>query len=186
MICQDWDPTHRQSSARLLWPARSPYPFGHRAWPATPAGPGHPVEAFRSFRRWTEGASAIQSYSYKLVESLCRRPELSRLNSIAYQATPDIRARAIAGQPTVESRVGELVRGGLPASIEGQLAVEMDAFAGALTAWRRTHYSLAVRMLGNRTGTGFTDGTAYLKDVKDIPVFNRKRATCDAPPGGAA
>lgn len=41
-------------------------------------------EAFRTFREYTAGASAIQSRSYKLMESLCRTPEGSRLDSAAY------------------------------------------------------------------------------------------------------
>ncbi len=35
------------------------------------------VEAFQTFREFTEGASAIQSRNYKLVESLCRQPDRS-------------------------------------------------------------------------------------------------------------
>lgn len=133
------------------------------------------VEAFRDFRRWTDGASAVQSYSYKLVESLCRLPELARLNSVAYKATPSVRQRALSGHATVQSQAEQLKRGGLPAETEEQLVSGMEAFAAAITGWRRTHYSLAVRMLGNEAGTGATSGTDYLKAVKDIPVFNRQR-----------
>ncbi|MFJ1542342.1 tryptophan 2,3-dioxygenase family protein [Micromonospora chalcea] len=139
------------------------------------------VAAFRDFRRWTEGASAIQSYSYKLVESLCRRPELARLHSVAFQSAPQARMRALSGQATVQSQVGKLERAGFAAVVEDQLVESMASFAAALTGWRRTHYSLAVRMLGNEAGTGYTSGTAYLKEVKDIPVFNRVPST----PSGA-
>ncbi|SCL13010.1 Tryptophan 2,3-dioxygenase (vermilion) [Micromonospora nigra] len=141
------------------------------------------VEAFRDFRRWTEGASAIQSYSYKLVESLCRRPELARLHSVAYQSTPGVRVRALSGQATVQSEVDKLERSRFAAVVEDQLVESMASFSAALTGWRRTHYSLAVRMLGNEAGTGSTSGTAYLKEVKDIPVFNR---AYPARPGGVA
>jgi tryptophan 2,3-dioxygenase len=37
--------------------------------------------------------------------------------------------------------------------------------------WRHTHYRLAVRMLGERTGTGNTEGTPYLNAVRTVPVF---------------
>ncbi|QBD77052.1 tryptophan 2,3-dioxygenase [Ktedonosporobacter rubrisoli] len=41
-------------------------------------------EAFRTFRKFTEGASAIQSRNYKIVEALCSKPDAERLNSAAY------------------------------------------------------------------------------------------------------
>ncbi|GAB3899181.1 hypothetical protein ACFQ1S_08460 [Kibdelosporangium lantanae] len=39
------------------------------------------VDSFRTFRQFTEGASAIQSRNHTIVESLCRRPGPSRLDS---------------------------------------------------------------------------------------------------------
>lgn len=125
-------------------------------------------EAFAEFRVYTDGASAIQSYSYKLVESLCRRPELSRLHSIAFSGVPGVLQRLEHGQPTVQSQLAALP------PVDGadtRLAPEMDAFAEAIRAWRRTHYSLAVRMLGDQPGTGSTAGTPYLQQAREIPVF---------------
>jgi tryptophan 2,3-dioxygenase len=38
--------------------------------------------------------------------------------------------------------------------------------------WRQAHYSIAVRMLGDqKPGTGATEGTAYLRSVREIPIF---------------
>ncbi|WP_018588992.1 tryptophan 2,3-dioxygenase family protein [Salinispora arenicola] len=125
-------------------------------------------EAFAEFRQFTEGASAIQSYAYKLVESLCRRPELPRLHSIAFASVPDVVQRAVQGQPTVQSQVESLQ---LVDGVSEPMAQAMEAFAEAIRAWRRTHFSLAVRMLGEQPGTGATAGTPYLKMVRDIPVF---------------
>jgi len=48
----------------------------------------------------------------------------------------------------------------------------MTGFARALMRWRNTHYRLAVRMLGEASGTGYTEGTPYLKAVRTIPVFH--------------
>ena len=48
----------------------------------------------------------------------------------------------------------------------------MRRFAATLLRWRRTHYRIAVRMLGERTGTGYTEGAPYLKAVQTIPVFS--------------
>jgi tryptophan 2,3-dioxygenase len=47
----------------------------------------------------------------------------------------------------------------------------MTAFAAALRRWRQTHYRIAVRMLGTRSGTGYTEGTPYLDEVRKVPVF---------------
>ncbi|MFG3423255.1 hypothetical protein [Micromonospora sp. NPDC048063] len=136
------------------------------------------VEAAWSFSRWTGGTSGVQSYSYRLVKSLCRRPALSQLNSITNQAVRTMQARAVSAEST-ESRVREAVSARLPSSVDGQLAIGMDAFATALAVWGDTHHSLAVRMLGNRAASRSPARTAYLKDVKDIPGFNRGRAAVD-------
>ncbi|WP_018218387.1 tryptophan 2,3-dioxygenase family protein [Salinispora vitiensis] len=125
-------------------------------------------ESFAEFRVYTDGASAIQSDSYKLVESLCRRPELARLHSIAFAAVPGVLQRVEQGQPTVQSQLASLPPTG---GVDAQLTPAMEAFAEAIRAWRRTHYSLAVRMLGDQPGTGSTPGTPYLQQVRDIPVF---------------
>lgn len=126
------------------------------------------VEAFRRFRQYTEGASAIQSRSYKLVESLCRTPDRLRLDSIAYNAVPEVRERVVAGQPTLDQALDSAM---LDPADQEEVTLAMRHFAGTLLQWRRTHYRLAVRMLGDRTGTGYTEGTPYLGEVRTIPVF---------------
>ncbi|WP_255599269.1 hypothetical protein [Micromonospora sp. RL09-050-HVF-A] len=55
----------------------------------------------------------------------------------------------------------------------------MAAFAEAVLTWRRTHHRLATRMLGSRSGTGYTEGTPYLAAVRADPVFT----TVSADPG---
>ncbi|MEW2379722.1 tryptophan 2,3-dioxygenase family protein [Micromonospora sp. NPDC047812] len=128
--------------------------------------------AFQTFRQYTEGASAIQSRSYKLMESLCRTPEGTRLESPAYQQVPEVRDRVHAGQPSVDEAFRAAVRGGLLTGTDGELVARaMRAFADAVLQWRRTHHRLATRMLGPRPGTGYTEGTPYLAAVRSIPVF---------------
>jgi tryptophan 2,3-dioxygenase len=130
------------------------------------------VEAFRTFRMYTEGASAIQSRNYKAVESLCRVPDQERLDSAAYHSVPDIRARVLAGQATLDEAVREAgTRGLLDDGLRVEVVQAMHSFAETLLRWRQTHYSLAVRMLGDRSGTGYTEGTPYLDQVRKIPVF---------------
>jgi len=122
-------------------------------------------ESFRTFRVHTEGASAIQSRAYKLVEALCRTPDEARLASPAFGSVPEVRDRVRAGHPTIAGLVAQLGTADLDAP--------MAAFAAALGRWRRTHYRLATRMLGTRSGTGYTEGTPYLAAARTIPVFTR-------------
>ncbi|WP_223884278.1 tryptophan 2,3-dioxygenase family protein [Micromonospora craniellae] len=129
--------------------------------------------AFQTFRQYTEGASAIQSRSYKLVESLCRTPAPQRLDSVAYRSVPEVRARVRDGQPTVDEAYRRAVHEGrLAEPARRMVAAGMGRFAEALAQWRRTHYGVAVRMLGRRPGTGYTEGTPYLAAVRDLPVFD--------------
>jgi tryptophan 2,3-dioxygenase len=130
------------------------------------------IEAFRTFRAYTEGASAIQSRSYKTVESLCRLPEQPRVDSIAYRSVPEVRERVLAGQGTFDGAFEAARAAGRLSAVQAdELEEAMRGFAGILLQWRKTHYRLAVRMLGERTGTGYTEGPPYLESVQRIPVF---------------
>ncbi|MCP2322941.1 tryptophan 2,3-dioxygenase [Hamadaea flava] len=125
-------------------------------------------ESFRTFRVYTEGASAIQSRSYKRVESLCRMPAQPRLDSTAYRSVPEVRDTVLAGQPSVAEAYGSAELTGPQRDL---LDRRMTEFSTVLLQWRQTHYRIAVRMLGTRPGTGYTEGTPYLAAVRDIPVF---------------
>jgi tryptophan 2,3-dioxygenase len=130
------------------------------------------VESFRTFRTYTEGASAIQSRNYKIFESLCRRPDPERLNSAAYDSVPDVQLRAREDTTTLDDAYAAATGAGwLNGPHRDELRAAMEAFAATVLRWRTTHYRLAVRMLGDRTGTGYTAGTPYLKTVQRIPVF---------------
>lgn len=128
-------------------------------------------EAFRRFRPYTEGASAIQSRNYKLVEALCRRPSVDRLDSSAYLSVPEVRDRIIDGQPSLDDALAA-ARNCCRTAGTSALTIAMKEFAGALHQWRHTHYRLAVRMLGSgKAGTGYTEGTPYLARTRAQPVF---------------
>ncbi|MFJ6798038.1 tryptophan 2,3-dioxygenase family protein [Streptomyces sp. NPDC091268] len=133
------------------------------------------VEAFQTFREYTDGASAIQSRAYKLVESLCRTPDADRLHSHAYRSVPEVRAGVLAGRRTLDEAYADARGDAHPA-----LGAAMEEFASALRRWRQTHYRLAVRMLGTRPGTGATEGTPYLGEVRKIPVFDALHPTANA------
>lgn len=131
------------------------------------------VEAFRIFRQFTDDASAIQSRNYKLMESLCRKPDRERLESAAYTSTPEVRTRVIAGSRTLDEAVESATSSGrLPAAHRDEVANAMSSYSATLRRWRQTHYRLAVRMLGeDTTGTGHTEGTGYLRAVRSIDIF---------------
>ena len=131
------------------------------------------VESFRTFRQFTEGASAIQSRGYKVVESLCRQPDPDRVDSPAYHSVPEVRRRVLDHQATLDDAYVEACAcGGLDKAERRWVGDAMSAFARALMRWRNTHYRLALRMLGTATGTGYTEGTPYLAAVRGIPVFH--------------
>jgi tryptophan 2,3-dioxygenase len=125
-------------------------------------------QAFLRFREFTDGASAIQSRNYKLVESTCRTPDRERIDSAAYRSVPEVRAMVLAGRPTIDRALQAAT---LCAEQETAVRAEMERFASALLKWRRTHRSIAARMLGDRRGTGDTAGQAYLAHGMAIPVF---------------
>jgi tryptophan 2,3-dioxygenase len=138
------------------------------------------VASFQSFRQYTTGASAIQSRNYKRFEALCRMPDDTRLDSPAYRSVPEIRQEILAGVSNIDLALRTAMEADwLTRHNQGLLLEAMDRFAATLTRWRKTHYRLAVRMLGERPGTGRTAGTPYLRDVVHIPVFTT--ATGDAP-----
>ena len=130
-------------------------------------------EAFQAFRDYTEGASAIQSRNYKLVESLCRAPDKARRESIAYKSVPEIRVRVLGGQPNLDDALATTrAEARIAPDIDAEVCSAMAAFAHTLQQWRQIHFRLAVKMLGEATpGTGATEGTPYLSAVRSVPVF---------------
>ena len=129
-------------------------------------------QAFLTFREYTEGASAIQSRSYKTVESLCRAPDRERLDSPAYRSVPEVRERVLAGQATLSETLARArASGQLTEAMHDDVRSALARFEAAVLKWRQTHYRLAVRMLGQRRGTGYTEGVPYLQQARAVPLF---------------
>lgn len=129
-------------------------------------------EAFQTFREFTEGASAIQSAGYKTFESLCSTPGLARLESSAYTSVPPVRERVMNGQASVQGTWHALIAGHrLDASDDAMLRAAADRLESVHQRWKQTHYRLAVRMIGERSGTGYTQGVPYLAAVLDNRLF---------------
>src|SRR5664279_141024 len=137
------------------------------------------VEAFHTFRDFTHGASAIQSRNYKLLESLCRRPDRERLDSAAFASTPEVRDWVLAGNPTIDDAYESACASGRfdQAGRREEIEQAMISLSMTLRRWRQTHYRIAVRMLGERTGTGYTAGTPYLRNARNIDIFRSVRLT---------
>ncbi|MFG2500626.1 tryptophan 2,3-dioxygenase [Streptomyces sp. NPDC048441] len=131
------------------------------------------IEAFHAFRCYTEGASAIQSRGYKTVEALCRNPDQDRVESAAFHSVPEVRAHVLEGMPSLDSAFRSAgVDGRLSPETRGIVGQAMEGFSNALVQWRKTHYRLAARMLGEtRSGTGYTEGVPYLREARSVPVF---------------
>jgi tryptophan 2,3-dioxygenase len=130
-------------------------------------------ESFKAFRVYTEGASAIQSRNYKRVESLCNKPADERLHSLAYQSVPEIQRLVLDGHETLnDAYLLARASGRHAGETLLELADAMKKFETGLSRWRQSHYSIAVRMLGSGTGTGYTEGTPYLNAVRNLPVFS--------------
>lgn len=129
-------------------------------------------QAFQTFREFTEGASAIQSAGYKTFESLCSTPALARLDSSAYTSVPGVRARVLDGQATVQGTWHDLIAGRrLDPAGDDALRAAADRLEAVHQRWKQTHYRMAVRMIGERSGTGYTQGVPYLSAVLDNRLF---------------
>lgn len=131
-------------------------------------------EAFSVFREFTSGASAIQSVNYKVMESLCSRPDAQRLESLAYSSVPTVQAQIRQGGVSLDDKLRALRERphADPVVLEGFIQ-SLGALGETMTRWRHSHYGIAKKYLADVSGagTGNTEGTPYLKQVKDIEVF---------------
>ena len=129
-------------------------------------------EAFRTFRQFTEGASAIQSRSYKLIESLCTLPEAARLDSAAFHFVPDLRERVKQRPVHLEGALQQAwSRGTYDRETCERIATSLESFAQTFSTWRTSHLATARVFLGEATGTGYTEGVPYLAQGVHQPVF---------------
>jgi tryptophan 2,3-dioxygenase len=131
-------------------------------------------DAFKIFRTYTEGASAIQSRAYKEIEALCRLPDIERLDSIAYFSVPEVRDLIKEKHFSLDD-MNIFVQNSTEYTTQSKenLINALRNLQSLIHRWKMMHYGLAVRMLGKKSnqGTGYTAGTPYLKDATNIPVF---------------
>jgi tryptophan 2,3-dioxygenase len=130
------------------------------------------ADSFRRFRQFTEGASAIQSEHYKRFELLCGVPSAQRLASAAFSNVPPVQDEARSDPET-------LTRAYLDARSQGWFgAAEWESIDGALDEleethqrWKKTHFRIAGKMLGDARGSGYTAGVPYLRELLDNRLF---------------
>jgi hypothetical protein len=143
------------------------------------------AEAFRAFRAYTVGASAIQSGNYKVFEALCCAPPGARLESPAFEAVPLVRERVLGPWTDLQSTVERSVASGLidPPGL-GQLRASAAELESAHQRWKLTHWKMADRMIADERGTGYTAGVPYLKSALDNRLFWRalSPSEADCPP----
>ncbi|WP_367319157.1 tryptophan 2,3-dioxygenase family protein [Streptomyces sp. HUAS ZL42] len=128
---------------------------------------------FSIFRQFTQGASAIQSEQYKRFEILCGVPPAPRLHSAAFTSVPAVRAEAEdTAHDTLTRAYLDLREAGVFSQAEWNLLdAALSRLEGRHQRWKSTHRSLAVRMLGDAHGSGYTDGVPYLTKCLENRLF---------------
>lgn len=131
------------------------------------------AEQFSGFRQYTQGASAIQSEQYKRFESLCGVPTAPRMRSGAFTSVPAVRAEMErAGHDTVTEAYLDLRdEGGSDRTQWNRLGAALGRLEDVHQRWKSAHRGLAVRMLGDAHGTGYTDGVPYLTECLGNRLF---------------
>lgn len=137
-------------------------------------------EAFRTFRQFTEGASAIQSQQYKRFELICSIPRVDRLSSPAFTSVPEVRAAAVANPDTLTAAFFDTAADELTPHEQLALLWAFTDLERCHQRWKTTHHSLASRMLGDAGGTGYTVGVPYLKSCVDNRLFWQIGLTANA------
>jgi tryptophan 2,3-dioxygenase len=116
-----------------------------------------PVHSFAEIRLLTPGASGLQSESFKRIELVCAPQDHERMGSAGY-TEPNI--VALVGRQGRQPSIQELVTARRPPA---PLLEAMTALDQAWAQWKRTHWAIAVRLIGDAAGTGGTTGASYLR-----------------------
>ncbi|MBE1556829.1 hypothetical protein [Sporosarcina limicola] len=129
---------------------------------------------FSAFRVYTEGASAIQSEQYKMIELLAAHPIEKRLNSPAFQSVPRLENRyKTDGIINFEEILKVILEDDETKhnNAFNNFLVSMKKFEEQFLLWKNTHYKIAIKVLGLQRGTGNTSGPSYLEMYVKSPLF---------------
>jgi tryptophan 2,3-dioxygenase len=136
------------------------------------------AESFRAFRVFTVGASAIQSGNYKTFEALCSVPPRTRVDSPAFESVPRVRDQIRRGWDDFTTAVeASLALGALDDDGLRSIVAAASDLEDTHQRWKQTHWKMAIRMIGEERGTGYTVGVPYLKAAIDNRLFDRLLAT---------
>jgi len=138
-----------------------------------------PREDFQIFRQYTEGASAIQSPQYKLIEVLMGTPSSTRWSSPAFKFVPQIRLflerTGLNLECVLRERFG---KDGEGLNLEGVndeqalgLFLRINTLDRMFLDWKKRHFGIASHMIGSDTGTGGSDVIEYLGRFKGELFF---------------
>jgi len=126
-------------------------------------------EHFDSFRYDHDGASAIQSRQFKMIEVYAAKPSQERMRSAAFGAVPPVAAKAMQGVKNAE----DVLRPYLGRE-EGRVAEVVESLREmdkAYVVWKSVHFKVAFKMIGELRGTGNTPGTPFLRQWLTAPLF---------------
>ncbi len=130
------------------------------------------ADAFRRFRRFTEGASAIQSEHYKRFELLCGVPSAQRLDSAAFSNVPEVQDDARGDPETLTRAYADARRQDWFGAAEWEsIDAALDELEGTHQRWKTTHFRIASKMLADAPGSGYTAGVPYLRELLDNRLF---------------
>ena len=138
-----------------------------------------PREDFHIFRQYTEGASAIQSPQYKMIEVLIGKPTSTRRESPAFQYVPEIRVFLERSGLSLEQVLKErypqngygIDTGAITSPDDLELLQNINLLDNAILSWKKRHFGIASHMIGEIKGTGDTDGIGYLAKFKGELFF---------------
>jgi Tryptophan 2,3-dioxygenase (vermilion) len=129
---------------------------------------------FCAFRQFTQGASAIQSDQYKRFEAACGAPSPERLLSDAFIGVPVVQAEVMSGQDDLSRACLDTQRDARFGRREWDaLVAEIGTLEASHQRWKATHRSLAARMLGDSSGSGYTAGVPYLEKCLSNRLFGQ-------------
>jgi ribosomal protein S18 acetylase RimI-like enzyme len=121
---------------------------------------------FAEVRGATMGAGALQSIGFVTLERLCRGDLASRREAV--DAVP------IHQVPVPDRSLGRVIielLPGLPARQAAHLRAAVAAVDKAWICWKRAHYGVTKRVIGDIPGTGGTSGIGYLKQHMNAPLL---------------
>ncbi|NUU64784.1 tryptophan 2,3-dioxygenase [Enterobacteriaceae bacterium BIT-l23] len=141
---------------------------------------------FQRFRNYLGSASGFQSWQFAGIEALLGKPDNKKLQQ--YQCDNEIQKKLAAIIRPVSLRevvCEQLIGAGIPGqdnkkviktmlespSCESILLNQLLDLDSLLQKWRYRHVKLVERIIGQRTGTGGSDGISYLKSTLFTPIF---------------